>query len=254
MRINSAQRILVVTAAVVLALAGLYQAFAPGGSSLAGVAALALAAGAGFLALGRNGARQEAGARPGAGQVQQPTCDDFAQVEKYLAITISASEGLYARLVERFRWEMGGDDDSLPKQIFRESCTILAYYLVCLSLSGGANLALLGRIQYSLKHRTAMYILRLDKRCGPEELADSELCKERSAQGLALIDSFQYLFDLTVEGFHHGRTYPLNDLIGGILMLFEGQVSPEDGYWETKYGDAVHAELSEITRRRRSPA
>ena len=253
MHINAAQRILILSTAFVLALAGLHQTFA--GSALAGVLALALAAVAAFLGLGKGGAPPKEVERRDSVQPPQATCDDFAQVEKYLAITVAASEGLYARLVERFPLEMSRDDgDSLPRQIFRESCTILAYYLVCLSLSGGTNLALLRRIQHSLKHRTAMYILRLDKRCGPEELADSEVCKERSAQGLALIDSFEYLFDLTVQGFHHGRPYPLNDLMGGILMLFEGQVSPEEGYWETKYGDAVHAELAEITRKRRSPA
>lgn len=261
MQVNAAQRILLFFTATVLALAGLYHAFAPGGWTLAGLLALVLAAGAAFLGLaggagvGNGGALPGQAARRNGGSVSQATCDDFVQVEKYLAITVSAADGLYNRLVERFHWDMAGaEGDSLPRQIFRESCTILAYYLVCLSLSGGANLALLGRIRHSLKHRTAMHILRLDKRCGPEDLADSEICKERSAQGLALIDSFQYLFDHTVESFHEGRAYPLNDLMGGILMLFEGQVSPEDGYWETKYGDAVHAELAEITRKRRSPA
>ncbi len=264
MQVNVAQRILLFCTASVLALAGLYQVFAPGGWVLAGLLALVLAVGAAFLGLGgaagaANGVAQagQAGqaARRDGGTASQATCDDFVQVEKYLAITVSAADGLYNRLVERFHWDMAGDEiDSLPRQIFRESCTILAYYLVCLSLSGGANLALLRRIQHSLKHRTAMHILRLDKRCGPEDLADSEICKERSAQGLALIDSFQYLFDHTVKSFHEGRPYPLNDLMGGILMLFEGQVSPEDGYWESKYGDAVHAELTEITRKRRTPA
>lgn len=266
MQINTAQRILLLVTASVLALAGLYQGFVPGGSALLGVLEFVLAAAAGFLGL-RGGAAGGSAGQPaplqakgngaggGGGAIPQATCDDFAQVEKYLAIAVSASEGLYKRLVDRFPWDMGGEEEcSLPKQIFRESCTILAYYLVCLSLSGGTNLALLRRIQHSLKHRTAMYILRLDKRCSPEELADSEICKERSAQGLALIDSFQYLFDLTVESFHKGRAYPLNDLMGGILMLFEGQVSPEEGFWEIKYGDAVHAELSEITRKRRTPA
>lgn len=261
MQVNAAQRILLFATASVLALAGLYQAFTPGGMALVGLLALVLSAAAGFLGLrggaARGIAKGQAGrnAAKGTGPIPQATCDDFVQVEKYLAITVSAADGLYKRLVDRFQWDMAGEeDDSLPKQIFRESCTILAYYLVCLSLSGGANLALLRRIQHSLKHRTAMHILRLDKRCSPEDLADSEICKERSVQGLALIDSFQYLFDHTVESFHQGRPYPLNDLMGGILMLFEGQVSPEDGFWETKYGDAVHAELSEITRKRRSPA
>lgn len=262
MQVNTSQRILLLATASLLALAGLYHVFAPGGLVVAGLLALVLAAAAAFFGARGGGAGAgssdpppQAGANGSGGPIPQATCDDFAQVEKFLAITVSASEGLYRRLVDRFPWDMGGEEDSsLPRQIFRESCIILAYYLVCLSLSGGTNLALLGRIQHSLKHRTAMYILRLDKRCSPEELADSEICKERSAQGLALIDSFQYLFDFTVEGFHQGRPYPLNALMGGILMLFEGQVSPEEGFWEMKYGDAVHAELSEITRKRRTPA
>ena len=238
MQANAPQRILLLSAASVLALAGLYQTFAPGGWALVGLLALVLAAGAAYLGLGGAASgRGDAGGRGGlaagrSGPIPQATCDDFVQVEKYLAITVSAADGLYSRLVDRFQWDMAGEEeDSLPRQIFRESCTILAYYLVCLSLSGGAHLGLLRRIQHSLKHRTAMHILRLDRRCGPEDLADSEICKERSAQGLALIDSFQYLFDHTVESFHQGRPYPLNDLMGGILMVFEGQVSPEVGYW-----------------------
>lgn len=274
--VNLPQRIMLFVAAAALAAVGAYQALARDGAALAGVVSLGLAAGLAFLGL-RSAGGQDAGfgrkapggvagsgAKGGPGSNGGPSGsgtnggaphEDFVQVEKYLGITTAAAEGLYRRLVDRFPWDMGGEEEaSLPKQIFRESCTILAYYLVCLSLSGGANLALLKRIRHSLKHRTAMYILRLDKRCGPEELADSEICKERSAQGLALIDSFQYLFDGTVSCFREKRPFPLNDLMGGILMLFEGQVSPEEGFWETKYGDAVYAELAEINRKRRTPA
>lgn len=272
MQVNPAQRILLFSAAAALAVAGAYQTVAPGGVPIIGVGALALSTGLAFVGLrspsqgggqgaaqgaqgmGGGAARRAVANGNGNGNGQAPH-EDFVQVEKFLGITTASAEGLYRRLVDRFPWDMGGEEEaSLPKQIFRESCTILSYYLVCLSLSGGANLALLKRIQHSLKHRTAMYILRLDKRCGPEELADSELCKERSAQGLALIDSFQYLYDATVISFQKKRPFPLNDLIGGIFMLFEGQVSPEEGFWEAKYGDAVYAELAEITRKRRTPA
>lgn len=267
--INAKQRSLLLIAAGILAVSETYRIAAGGTLGLTSLGAYGLVAVCAFLAL-----RSRWGQRPPlAGQSAAPTVSsgfgappagsgalggaqngDAAFVDKCHHMVVAAGKSLYQGLGSAFSW--GGESQGgsvTTRQIFLESCTILGYYLVCLSFSGGASLAQLQRILPQLKQRTTASIMGME--CGqclpgaPE--ADSPACKALSAHNLSLIDSFGHLFARTVENFRHDHPFPLNDLLGGILMLFEGHMPTEPDYWENKYGAVVYEVLDQIADMRR---
>lgn len=282
---NSSQRKLLLVAAAVIAGSEVYQLLLHGQSGLRGLLAYALATVCAFVAMRapravnlpqpdmldvrladgytpsprkkahRRGHVEASGAQSDLAEAYSglPEEGDLSPVEEYHALIVLAGRRLYEELLDRFEWEDANEERTLTaRQIFSESCIILGYYLVCLSLSGAATKGLLRRIDAELKLRTTATILGLDGKCAPkpgEEM--SPTCKALSAHNLSLLDSFRHLFARTVENFRRGHPYPLNDLLGGIFMLFESHVSPEPDYWEHKYGDAVYSVIDEIAAQRR---
>jgi hypothetical protein len=248
--INTQQRLLLLVVAGIIAVAEAYRVVR-GEGGLASFAVSGLVTGLAFFAL--RAPRQVAPGASHAG-VQGTTASDPALVEKYHVIIVHMGNLLYTGLLGRLAWADSPEGKSnASHQIFRESCTILSYYLVCLSLSGQSTLALLRRIQQELKLRTTLSIMGIGGETCPEGAEElSPACRALSAHNLSLIDSFSHLYLRTVENFRGAHPYPLNDLIGGILMLFEGQVPPEPDYWENKYGDVVYGVLDEIASLRRS--
>jgi len=283
--VHPKQRIVLLVAAAVIAGSEVYQLILHGEAGLRGLLAYALATVCAFVALRapkspeisqpgtldahladgyapakrkQRKARKHADApaaqfdqaAPASGMSEE---DVLSQVDKYHALIVLAGQRLYETLLDRFVWEDVNEERSLTaRQIFSESCIILGYYLVSLSLSGPTTKSLLRSIDGDLKLRTTATIIGLEGKCAPipgEEL--SPTCKALTAHNLSLLDSFRHLFARTVENFHRGHPYPLNDLLGGIFMLFEGHVSPEPDYWEHKYGDAVYTVIDEIAAERR---
>ncbi len=267
--INAKQRGLLLIAAGILAVSETYRIVAGGTCGLNSLGAYGLVTVCAFLAL----RSRRAQCPPPAGKVAAPSAPsglgapqagsgalggaqngDAAFVEKCHHMVVAAGKSLYQGLGGAFSW--GGESQGgsvTTRQIFQESCTILGYYLVCLSFSGGSSLVQLQRVLPQLKQRTTASIMGMEGgQCLPgAPEADSPACKALNAHNISLIDSFGHLFDRTVENFRHDHPFPLNDLLGGILMLFEGHMPTEPDYWENKYGAVVYEVLDQIADMRR---